>query len=95
MEQKLVHVERGNVVLKVPEDAVQHYMDQGYSVVDNKGNVIKASIPRDLGTLQKAFVEKSAEIEQLKAEIEQLKAEIARPKKPKKQTTTNKKEVSE
>lgn len=71
--RKLVSVERGNVVLQVPEDDVQRYLDQGYNLIDEHGNVIQASVPRDLGTLQKAYVDHINEIESLKSEIETLK----------------------
>ena len=74
MEQELVKVERANVVLRVPKDAVSRYMDQGFNVVDNDGNVIQASVPRDLGTLQLAYVQHTEKIKQLEAEIESLKA---------------------
>lgn len=73
MEQKLVQVERANVILRVPEDDVQRFVGQGYNVIDDAGNVIQASVPKDLGTLQKAYVEQVQEIKKLKAEIENLK----------------------
>lgn len=73
MEQKLVQVERGNVILRVPEDDVQRFVGQGYNVIDDAGNVIQATVPKDLGTLQKAYVEQVQEIKKLKAEIENLK----------------------
>lgn len=73
MERKLVEVERGNVVLEIPEDYVQRYIDRGFNLLDKNGKVIKASIPNDVGTLQKAFVEHTEEIKKLKAELAQLK----------------------
>lgn len=81
-DRKVITVQRANTVLQVPEEWVDRYIDQGYNVIDNKGNVIKKSIPRDLGTLQKAYVEHTAKIEELEAEIEELKVKKAgRPKK--------------
>ena len=80
MERKLVEVERGNVVLKIPEDTVQRYIDRGFSLLDENGNVIKTSIPNDVGTLQKAFVEQSEEIKKLKAELAKLKEQDAKLK---------------
>lgn len=81
-ENKLVTVQRANVVLQISEALVDRYVDQGYNVIDANGNVIKASIPRDLGTLQKAYVDHLQEIEALKKEIEQLKQKkVSRTKK--------------
>jgi len=77
MAQKLLRVERGNVVLRVPDYDVQRFIDQGYNLVDEKGNVIQASVPRDLGTLQKMYTEHIEEIKQLKAEIEELQSKLA------------------
>ena len=81
-ERKTVTVQRANVVLRVPEEWLDRYVDQGYDVIDDNGNVIKASIPKDLGTLQKAYIEHTQEIEELKRTIEELKQKKSgRPKK--------------
>ena len=79
MERKLVEVERGNVVLRVPEDNVQRYIDQGYVLTDGEGNIVQQGIPRDIGLLQKAFVEHMQLIEKLQAEIKELKSEKKKP----------------
>ena len=76
-----VQVRRANVYLRIPQDEVSRYVAKGYDVVDNKGNVLKASVPNDLGTLQKAFVDKANEIKELKAKISQLKEELSEVKK--------------
>lgn len=73
-DRKTVTVQRANVVLQVPEEWVDRYIDQGYDVIDAQGNVIQASIPKDLGTLQKAYIEHTKKIEELEATIEQLTA---------------------
>ena len=81
-ERKTVTVQRANVVLRVPEEWLDRYVDQGYDVIDESGNVIQASIPRDLGTLQKAYIEHTQEIEELKRTIDELKQKKSgRPKK--------------
>lgn len=78
----VVTVQRANVVLEISESLVDRYVDQGYNVIDAEGNVIKASIPKDVGTLQKAYVDHLQEIEKLKVEIGQLKQKKqSRPKK--------------
>lgn len=78
MEDNFVTVQRANVILTVSEQQVDYYLSQGYNVIDEHGNVIKASMPKDLGTLQKAYADHVAEIEALKEEIRKLKE----PKKP-------------
>ena len=76
-----VMVQRANVVLQVSPQQLDYYMSQGYDVIDEKGNVIQASVPRDLGTLQKAFVEHEAEIEDLKNQIADLKKKLKKASK--------------
>lgn len=67
-----VMVQRANVILSVSEDQLDYYMNQGYNLIDEQGNIIKSSVPRDLGMLQKAYIDHKAEIERLKAEIVKL-----------------------
>ena len=69
-------VERGNVVLTIPEDAVQHYIEKGYNVTDGYGNILQRAVPREVGELQKLLVEKQAEIDSLKSELEELRNQI-------------------
>ncbi len=87
MDEK-VTVQRANVVLQVSPQQVDYYMTQGYNVINEQGEVIKASVPRDLGTLQKAFVENQTEIESLKTEIADLKKKL-------KKVTSKKKDDSQ
>lgn len=86
MAEKTVKVQRANVILTISESQIDYYMSQGYNIIDESGNVIKESVPKELGTLQKAFVENRAEIERLKKEIEKLK------KKPKQTRTKTEQE---
>lgn len=81
---KLVKIERGNVVLRVPEYDVQRYLDQGFNLLDDKGNIIKQSVPNDVGTLRKAFEDHIKRIEELEKENAELKV--------RKQRTTKRKE---
>ena len=76
-DRKTVTVQRANTILQVPEEWVDRYIDQGYDVLDSNGKVIQKSIPKDLGTLQKAYVEHTAKIKELEKEIEQLKMKKA------------------
>lgn len=86
-----VRVQRANVILQISPQQVDYYMNQGYNVIDADGNVVKASVPRDLGTLQKAYVDNQAEIQKLHEEIDKLTEELAKQKQQK--STRNKKAV--
>ncbi len=75
MEDEKVLIQRTNVILRVSKQQVDYYLNQGYNVIDEQGNVVKASIPRDLGTLQKAYVEHLKEIEDLKMQLKELSSQ--------------------
>ncbi len=81
MAYKTVRVRRANVVLRVPEYDVNKYYAQGYSILDEAGNVVKASVPNDLGTLQTAYVRNAERIKDLEAEVAELKKKLTKPKK--------------
>lgn len=78
-----ITVQRANVVLDISPEQLDYYMSQGYDVINDRGDVVQASVPRDLGTLQSAYVEHVAKIEALEAEVEALKAETEALKAPK------------
>lgn len=84
MDEQIL-VQRANVVLQISPQQVDYYLNQGYNVIDEKGNVIQKSIPRNLGELQKAYIDHIAEIESLKEEIRKLKE----PKKTARKKTEN------
>ena len=73
----MARVERGNVVLDVEDDAIQHYLNLGYNLTDNKGNVLKRSVPTNLGELQAAYIKHTAEIEELEKTVAKLTADLA------------------
>ena len=68
----MTYVKRANVVLKVEDDDIQHYIELGYSVMDDNGNIIVQAIPTDLGELRKFYVEATAKIKELEARIREL-----------------------
>lgn len=70
-------VERGNVVLKVEDFEVQHYLTLGYSLTDDKGNVIKEAMPSNVGVLQEAYIKHTKKIAELEATIAELTAKLA------------------
>lgn len=68
------YVKRANVVLEVKDDSVPYYLNLGYDVIDNNGNVVQKAVPNDLGTLRKFYVEAKEKIEKLEARIAELEA---------------------
>lgn len=72
----MVDVKRDNVVLSIEEEDVERYFAKGYSVLDKFGNVVKASVPSDVGTLRKAFVEHTELLKQKDNEIADLRSQI-------------------
>lgn len=69
-------VEKGNVVLTVKDDETERYLELGYNVVDDSGNVIRECVPADVGALRVAYTAHRMEIKALKKQIEALKAQI-------------------
>ena len=89
----MARVQRGNVVLTVPDDEVQRYLQLGYNQTTPSGKVIQAAIPNDFATLQKLYVENTAKIEELENTIAKLTADLAEARRiaaPAKKTTTKK-----
>lgn len=78
------YMKRANVVLEVEEDSVPYYISQGYSVLDDNGNVVVQAIPTDIGELRKFYVEASARIEALEKRIEELESLSVTDAEPKK-----------
>ena len=72
MTDKTVTIQRANVILTISESQLEYYMTQGYNLIDERGHILKASVPKDLGTLQKAYVDHEAEIRALKVQITEL-----------------------
>lgn len=72
----MVRVERGNVVLKVEDEEVQHYLNLGYNVTDSCGNIITQALPRDFGTLMSEYIKVCARVDELEATVAKLTAEL-------------------
>ena len=103
-----IMVQRANVILEISEQEQDKYLAQGYDILDDSGNVVKKSIPTDIGRLRVAYHEALEEIEKLKAEVEKLTAQVkekeseavqvkekepeAEPSKPKRKSTKTKTE---
>ena len=50
MDDKIT-VQRANVILQISPQQVDYYLNQGYNVINAKGEVVQASVPKDVGTL--------------------------------------------
>lgn len=81
-----ITVRRQNVILKVDEADKQHYLNIGFQVIDEQGNVIEDNNP-DYKTL---YFEQKQKVEELEAKLQKLTAKKEEPKsdeEPKKRTT--------
>ena len=87
VESNKVKVKQGNVVLRVDPDEVKKYFNMGYDVYGADGKIAKRAIPKDVPSLQKAFLDHEAEIAKLKEEIAALKAPTTVAKAPARRTS--------
>ena len=69
-----VRIRKGGSYLTISATSIDRYLAKGYDVVDEKGNVLKASIPNDINTLRVAYSQHVAEIKELKQRIKELEA---------------------
>lgn len=68
----MIKISKGNVVLDVKEDFLQSYLNQGYNVVDDNGNVIQRGNPNDVQSLKIALTEANKKIDAYANENAQL-----------------------
>ena len=79
-------VRRGNVSLKVTKQEADKYYDMGYSVYTLDGQLVREAVPKDVPTLQQAFMKNQKRIAELEAQVKELKAKLAEVEKPVKAT---------
>lgn len=79
----MVKISKGNVVLDIKEDFLQSYLNQGYNVVDDNGNVIQRGNPNDVQSLKIALTDANKKIDayanenaKLQKIIEDLQAQL-------------------
>ena len=72
----MIYAERGNKVVSITEDAISRYVEQGYVIKDTNGNILRDTVPTDMASLKKAYVESKNEIKALKEEIAKLNAQL-------------------
>lgn len=64
-----IQVIRANVILDVSPEDKEYYMGQGFSVLDEAGNVVEEAMSNDVGTLQVQVTELRKEVADLKAKL--------------------------
>ena len=72
----MARIQRFNVILDVDDSQVDYYINLGYNLIDNRGNVIKKSMSNDVRTLQRELQDSQNKISELEAEIKRLNAVI-------------------
>ena len=77
----MVKIQRANTVLDIEDEDVERYVNLGYNVIDNKGNILREAIPNDVGVLQRAYIENRRKIEQLEKQIKELQVKLQDAKK--------------
>ena len=84
-------IRRFNTVLTVNDSEVDYYVNLGYDVIDDKGNVVRKSMSNDVKTLQHELRDSWNEVAKLEKEIAELKAVISELQAGEKLKTTKKK----
>lgn len=71
-------VQRANVVLDIADDeyVIDRYINDGFNLIDENGNVLKCAKPTTLEQYQSAYNEQRRLNEDLKVEVARLKQEI-------------------
>ena len=72
----MIYAERGNKVRQISENDIPKYVEQGYKIVDEKGTVLRDTVPTDVATLKLAYKQHTQQIAALKAENAKLKAQL-------------------
>lgn len=87
----MAKVKRANVVLRIKDNQVQRYLDNGYVQINEAtGEVMTSPVPTDLATLKSCYVKHKQKIAELEEEIAKLKAEKPVEKPAKKSTKSAK-----
>lgn len=74
----MLYAERGNRVKQISEQDIPKYVEQGYTITDGQGTVIKETVPTDLPSLKLAYDKHIKEIESLNKAIALRDEEIAK-----------------
>lgn len=69
-------VQRANVVLDIPDEEIDQYLELGYRVIDESGRVVKKMVLHDLPFLQKYYLETEKKIVELEAKVKALQEQL-------------------
>lgn len=76
-----VRVRRANGERVIPDEKVTEYLEMGYSVIDDLGNVVRRPKPKITDEIKAMLAEKDKAIDCLLKEIDTLKAMLAEKEK--------------
>ena len=66
-----IRVKRANVLLDISPNEKENYMEKGFSIVDEKGNIIEEALSNNVGELRAQIVEYKETIKKLDTELEE------------------------
>ena len=72
----MIYAQKGNKLRQIAEADIDTYVVQGFKIVDEKGAVLKETVPMDIPTLRNAYAQHTAEIRALKAKVAELTAQL-------------------
>lgn len=70
-------VRKSNEILRVPDAQVNHYLDIGYDVIDERGTVLRKAVPQDNTQLKAEFAKLSNQVVEMRETIAELKRQLA------------------
>ena len=73
----MLYAQQGNRVKRIREDDIQYWVEKGYTIITETGQIVQETIPVDVNSLRLGYKQKEEEIEALKAQIDELQLEIA------------------
>lgn len=71
----MLYAKKSNRVHPIQDFEAQYYVNQGYNIIDRKGNIVIESMPDDVIGLKTAFRKHVEDIAKLKETINRLSAE--------------------
>lgn len=72
----MIYAQKGNKLRQIAEADIDTYVAQGFKIVDEKGAVLKETVPMDIPTLRNAYATHTAEIKALRAKVAELTAQL-------------------
>lgn len=72
----MIYAQKGNKLRQIAEADIDTYVAQGFKIVDERGAVLKETVPMDIPTLRNAYAHHVAEINALKAKVAELEAQL-------------------